>query len=220
MPGRTIPMTDSLYDYLCAHGTREPEILRRLRAETATIPMAGMLISPDQGQFMALLIELIGARRTLEVGTFTGYSALAVALALPPDGRVTACDVSEEWTSIGRRYWTEAGVAHKIDLRLAPATETLAALLADGQAGSFDFAFIDADKTNYAAYFDHAVDLVRPGGLIAIDNVLWNGAVIDPKKTSADTLAIRAVNRKVHADERVTIAMLPIGDGLTLARKR
>ena len=159
MPGRTIPMTDSLYDYLCAHGTREPEILRRLRAETATIPMAGMLISPDQGQFMALLIELIGARRTLEVGTFTGYSALAVALALPPDGRVTACDVSEEWTSIGRRYWAEAGVAHKIDLRLAPATETLAALLAGGQAGSLHFAFIHADKTNYAAYFVHAVDL-------------------------------------------------------------
>jgi caffeoyl-CoA O-methyltransferase len=179
-----------------------------------------MQISPEQGQFMALLVELIGARRILEVGTFTGYSALAVALALPPDGRVITCDINEEMTAIARRYWAEAGVADKIDLRLAPAIDTLDELLAEGQAGQFDFAFIDADKTNYLAYYERTLELLRSGGLIAIDNVLWNGAVADPERQDDDTSAIRALNEAVHADDRVSLSLLPISDGLTLARKR
>jgi caffeoyl-CoA O-methyltransferase len=179
-----------------------------------------MQISPDQGQFMALLIHLLGARRTLEIGVFTGYSSLAVALALPEDGRIIACDVHEEWTSVARRYWREAGVEKKIDLRLRPALETLDALIAGGEGGRFDFAFIDADKQNYANYFERALVLVRPGGLIAIDNVLWSGRVIDPAVRDADTLAIRAFNEKLHGDERVWLSMLPVRDGLTLACKK
>ena len=179
-----------------------------------------MQIGPDQGQFMALLVELMGARNTLEVGTFTGYSALAMALALPNDGRLVACDVSEEWTAIGRPYWEEAGVADKIDLRLAPALETLDALLAEGLAGTFDFAFIDADKEGYEAYFERALELIRPGGLIALDNTLWEGKVLDPQVTDVNTEAIRRINTKLARDERVTLSLLPIGDGLTLARKR
>jgi caffeoyl-CoA O-methyltransferase len=220
MSRQTLNLTDRLYDYLLDVSLREPPLLARLREETAKVPMAEMQISPEQGQFMALLVELIGARRTLEVGTFTGYSALAVALALPPEGRVITCDINEEMTAIARRYWTEAGVAGKIDLRLAPAVDTLDGLLADGQAGQFDFAFIDADKTNYLAYYERTLGLLRSGGLIAVDNVLWNGAVADPKRQDDDTSAIRAFNEALHADERVSLSLLPISDGLTLARKR
>jgi predicted O-methyltransferase YrrM len=194
--------------------------MRRLREETATLDRARMQIGPEQGQFMALLVELIGARRALEVGTFTGYSALAVARALPDDGRLIACDVSAEWTSIGRPYWEEAGVAHKIDLRLAPAIETLDALLDEGRAETFDFVFIDADKTGYDAYYERALSLIHAGGLITLDNTLWEAKVVDPEITDADTEAIRAINKKLAADERVTLSMVPIGDGLTLARKR
>jgi caffeoyl-CoA O-methyltransferase len=179
-----------------------------------------MQISPEQGQFMALLVELMGARKTLEVGTFTGYSALVVALALPADGRVVACDVSEEWTSVARRYWDEAGVAHKIDLRLGPAWKTLESLLDEGRRHDFDFAFIDADKVNYDAYYELALELVRPGGLIAVDNTLWHGKVIDPAVTDDDTEAIRRLNAKLESDERVTLSLVPIGDGLSLARRR
>jgi predicted O-methyltransferase YrrM len=219
MANRTLDLTDQLYDYLLRVSLREPAILAELRAETAKLPGAGMQIGPEQGQFMALLVELIGAKRTLEVGTFTGYSALAVALALPPEGRVTACDVSEEYTRVARRYWAKAGVEHKVELKLGPALDTLGTLLAGGAAGSFDFAFIDADKNNYDGYYEQALQLLRPGGLIAIDNVLWGGDVVDPKKRDPDTLAIRALNEKLKSDERVSISLVPIGDGLTLARK-
>jgi caffeoyl-CoA O-methyltransferase len=219
MSRRSIQLTEKLEAYVQAVSLREPEVLRRLREETASMPMAGMQISPEQGQFMALLVRLIGARRYLEVGTFTGYSALAVALALPKDGRVVACDVSREWTAIGERYWREAGVASKIELRLAPAIETLDALIA-AKAPAFDFAFIDADKENYDAYYERALKLVRRGGLIAIDNVLWSGSVINPAKRDADTTAIRALNTKLLKDERIDLSLLPIGDGLTLAVPR
>jgi predicted O-methyltransferase YrrM len=221
MAGRALELDDRLYGYLIAQGTRETALQRRLREEThATVRAAGMQIGPEQGQLMGLLVRLIGARRALEIGTFTGYSALAVALALPADGRLLCCDVNAEWTAIARRYWDEAGVAGKIELRLAPALETLAALRRDGQDGSFDFAFIDADKTNYDGYYEHALGLVRRGGLILIDNVLWGGAVADPKDRSADTKALRALNTKLRNDERIDLAMLPIGDGVTMARVR
>ena len=179
-----------------------------------------MQICPEQGALMGLLMGLIGARRTLEVGVYTGYSSLAVALALPEDGTITACDVNEAWTEVARRYWDEAGVAGKIDLRLAPALTTLDALLAEGRADSYDFAFIDADKANYDGYYERALKLVCPGGLIGIDNVLWHGSVIDQAKRDADTEAIRALNRKIHGNSRVTVSMVPIGDGLTLAQRR
>jgi predicted O-methyltransferase YrrM len=217
---RQIALTDELLAYLHKVSLREAEPLRMLREETAKLPMAGMQISPDQGQFMALLVRLIGARRCLEIGTFTGYSSLAVALALPPDGRVVCCDVSEEYTAVARRAWASAGVAAKIELHIAPARVTLDRLREAGQRGSFDFAFIDADKENYDAYYEASLELVRPGGLIAIDNVLWSGAVADTKRQDADTKALRALNLKLHDDERVDISMLPIGDGLTLARIR
>jgi predicted O-methyltransferase YrrM len=220
MSNRTLGLAPELHQYVIAEGVRESAAARRLREETATLPMAVMQISPEQGALMQLLVRLTGARRTLEVGTFTGYSALVVAEALPPDGQVIACDVSEEWTAIGRRWWKEAGVAARIDLRLQPAVKTLDELLAAGGAGSFDFAFIDADKANYDAYYERALRLLRPGGLVGIDNTLWSGAVIDPAKNDADTAAIRALNRKLRADERVDIVLLPVGDGLTLARKR
>jgi caffeoyl-CoA O-methyltransferase len=184
------------------------------------MPHAGMQISPEQGQLMALLVKMLGARRTIEVGVFTGYSALAVALALPADGRVVACDVSEEWTGVARRYWQKAGVANKVDLRLAPALATLDAMLAAGEADRYDFAFIDADKGNYAGYYDRCMKLVRPGGLIAVDNTLWNGWVADAAHAEDDTRAIRAFNDKLHADERIDLSLVPIGDGLTLARRR
>ncbi len=220
MSRRSIELTDALYDYLLANSLREPEILRRLREETATLPAAGMQISPDQGQFMALLVRLMGARRCIEVGTFTGYSALAVMLALPPDGRLIACDVNEKSTAVARRYWQEAGVAERIDLRLAPAVETLDALIAAGGAGTYDFVFIDADKTNYDSYYERALTLLRPGGLIAVDNVLWGGSVIDSTANDSDTEAIRALNAKIASDQRVSCSLLPLGDGLSLALKQ
>jgi predicted O-methyltransferase YrrM len=218
MSRRSIQVTEKLADYIRTVSLREPDVLRRLREETATMRGAGMQISPEQGQFMALLARLIGTERYLEVGTFTGYSALVMALALPAKGRVVACDVSEEWTAVGQRYWREAGVARKIDLRLAPALQTLDALIIE--RASFDFAFIDADKENYDGYYERALKLVRRGGVIAIDNVLWSGAVVDPAKKDADTKAIRALNRKLAKDERVDLSLLPIGDGLTLAVPR
>lgn len=220
MSRRTIQVTDPIYDYMLSVTSREHPLLARLREETARMPGSGMQIAPEQGQLMAFLVALTGARRALEVGVFTGYSSLAVALAMPPEGRLVACDVSESWTAVARRYWEEAGVADKVSLRLGPATDTLEGLLADGQAGGFDFAFIDADKENYGRYYDLALELVRPGGLIAIDNVLWGGAVADPADQDADTQAIRALNARLHHDARIDLTMLPIGDGLTLARKR
>jgi caffeoyl-CoA O-methyltransferase len=220
MASRTLLLTDPLYAYLLEVSLREPPLLAQLRAETEALPLSAMQIAPEQGQFMALLTELIGARHTLEVGTFTGYSALCVALALPAEGRIVACDVSEEFTKVARRYWTQAGVEDKIDLRLAPALDTLDSLLEEGKAEAFDFAFIDADKENYDGYYERSLQLVRTGGLIAIDNVLWSGSVIDPDKQDRDTQAIRDLNVKLRQDQRVGLSLLPIGDGLTLARKR
>ncbi|MEH2270986.1 MAG: class I SAM-dependent methyltransferase [Nostoc sp.] len=220
MPKQSIGLDNQLYNYLLSVSLREPEILGKLRQETANHPRSGMQISPEQGQFMSLLVELIGAKKTLEVGVFTGYSSLSVALALPADGKIIACDVSEEFTAIARRYWQEAGVTDKIDLRLAPALETLDQLLATGQAETFDFAFIDADKENYDGYYERSLQLVRPGGLIAIDNVLWSGQVADEQNQDESTQAIRALNEKLHHDERVTLSLVPIADGLTLAIKR
>jgi predicted O-methyltransferase YrrM len=222
MSNRTIQITDAVYDYILSVSSREPDLLARLRRETAekTGDRFNMQISPEQGQFMQLLVKLVGARKALEVGVFTGYSSLSVALALPEDGRLVACDVSEEWTSIARRYWVEAGVADKIDLRLAPALETLDALAANGEAGTYDFAFIDADKDNYDGYYERALALLRPGGLVAIDNTLWSGRVADPNDADPTTRTIGALNAKLHADERVDLSLLPVGDGLTLARKR
>jgi caffeoyl-CoA O-methyltransferase len=220
MSARTITLTDELLEYVDGVGVREPEILRRLRAETAPLPEHDMQIGPIQGAFMALLVRLIGATRCLEIGTFTGYSSTVVALALPHDGTLLCCDVSREWTDVARRYWAEAGVADKIELRLAPAVETLDGLLADGQAGSFDFAFIDADKTGYDAYYERALQLVRRGGLIAIDNTLQHGRVVDPQSESDNVRAVRALNEKIHADDRVEMVLLPLADGLTLIRPR
>lgn len=220
MSTRTLNLDDRLYAYLQANSLREPDVLRRLRAETAQLPMARMQISPEQGQFMALLAELIGAKKAVEIGTFTGYSSLAVMLAMGAEGRMICCDVSDEYTRIARRYWQEAGVADRITLKLAPALETLDALLANGEAGSVDFAFIDADKASYDAYYERCLQLLRPGGLIAIDNVLWGGAVADPADRDESTLALRALNAKLHRDERISLSMVPIGDGVTLARKR
>ena len=216
---RTLTIDDQLYQYVLAHAQREHPAQAALREATRTHAHAGMQISPDQGQFMALLIKLLGARRTIEVGTFTGYSALAVALALPDDGRVLACDISDEYTRIGRPFWQQAGVEHKIDLVLAPALRTLDARLAAGEAGSYDFAFIDADKSNYDAYYERCLKLVRAGGLIALDNMLWSGAVARPAK-DADTAALQQLNAKLHRDERIDLTLLTVGDGLTLARKR
>ena len=208
-----------LSDYLHSVSLREPEILTQLRQETAQHPMGKMQIAPEQGQFMALLVQLIGAKKTLDVGVFTGYSSLVVALALPPDGKVVACERSEEYGAIARRWWQQAGVADKIDLHIAPAQETLARLLATGQTDTFDFVFIDADKSNYDNYYEQALQLVRPGGLIAIDNVLWSGRVADPQVQDNRTKKIRAFNHKLHQDTRISLSLVPIGDGLTLARK-
>jgi predicted O-methyltransferase YrrM len=217
---KATPLNDRLYEYLLSVSVREPDVLVKLREETAQMPMSVMQIAPDQGAFMAFLVQLMGAKKTLEVGVFTGYSSLCVALALPPEGKIVACDVSQDYTDIARRYWQLAGVVQKIDLRIAPALETLDRLLAQGQAGTFDFAFIDADKGNYDNYYERSLQLIRPGGLIAIDNVLWGGSVVDPQKQDEDTLAIRALNAKLHQDERVTLSLLSIADGLTLALKR
>lgn len=220
MSKKTIQITDELYDYLLSVSLREPGILRELREETATMPKANMQVSPEQGQFMALLIELLGAQKTLEVGVFTGYSALWVALALPPAGRLVACDINPDWTAVAQRYWQQAGVANKIDLRLGPAIQTLDQLIEGGETGTFDFAFIDAQKEEYEDYYQRSLELLRPGGLIAVDNVLRNGRVIDSSFTDEDTSAIRAFNLARLEDERVTLSMVPIADGLTLARKR
>ena len=220
MSNRTISMTDGLYAYLLDASLREQPLLKRLRDETAGHPQARMQISPEQGQFMQLLVKLMGARHCIEVGVFTGYSSLAVAQVLPADGRILACDISEEFTSVARRYWKEAGVAGKIELKLAPATRTLDEHLAAGEANTYDLAFIDADKANYANYYERILKLLRPGGLVLVDNVLWSGRVLDADDRSEDTVAIRAFNELLHHDERVDLSLLPIGDGLTLARKR
>ena len=216
---RTLQIDDQLFQYVLAHSVREHPAQAALREATRTHRYAGMQIAADQGQLMALLIKLLGARRTIEIGTFTGYSALAVALALPDEGRVLACDISDEYTRIGRPFWQQAGVDHKIELVLAPAQETLDARLAAGQAGTYDFAFIDADKANYDNYYERCLALVRAGGLIAFDNMLWGGAVARPAK-DADTAALQALNAKLQCDERIDHALLTVGDGLALARKR
>lgn len=220
MSNRTINLDENLYGYLLDVSLREADLLRALREETARLPNANMQIAPEQGQFMALLVQLSGARKVIEVGVYTGYSSLAVAMALPPDGYLLACDVSEEYTSVARRYWQQAGIGHKIDLHLAPAVETLDSLIEQGQTADFDFAFIDADKENYDAYYERCLALLNTGGLIAVDNVLWGGSVINPDKQDVDTRAIRTFNEKLFADDRVDISLVPIGDGLTLARKR
>ena len=219
MSRRTLTVDDDLYRYLVEHSLREHPAQAALRAATRTHRHAGMQISPEQGALMALLVKLIGARRTIEVGVFTGYSALSVALALPDDGRLLACDIDRDYAAIGEPYWAAAGVAHKIDLAIGPALGTLDARLAAGEAGRYDFAFIDADKRGYDAYYERCLRLVRPGGLIAIDNVLWSGAVARPARDD-DTAALQTLNTKLHGDARIDLAMLPIGDGLTLARKR
>jgi len=209
-----------LDDYILKTGLREHPAQKALRAATAKMPRGGMQIGAPQGALMALLVEAIGAKRCIEIGVFTGYSALSVALALPADGRLIACDVSEDYTAVGRKFWQSAGVAAKIDLRIAPALETVSALLAAGEAGRFDFAFIDADKTNYDAYYEGCLKLLRPGGLIAVDNVLWGGSVADPLKKDADTRAIKRLNAKIRKDERVSMCLVPVSDGVTLALKR
>jgi caffeoyl-CoA O-methyltransferase len=219
MTARTLNLTDKLYRYVLDHSLREHPVQAALRDVTGEHCYAGMQISPEQGQFMALLVKLMGARHTIEVGVFTGYSALTVALALPDDGRLLACDISDEFTQVGKPFWEEAGVAHKIELKLGPAQKTLDARLAAGEAGQYDFAFIDADKSRYDGYYESCLQLVRSGGLIAIDNTLWGGQVASPS-TDADTLALQALNTKLHADERVDLSLLPFSDGLTLARKR
>ncbi|MEX2632356.1 MAG: class I SAM-dependent methyltransferase [Tistlia sp.] len=220
MSRRTIEVTDALYDYILETSLREPPILAELREETATMRGGGMQISPEQGQLMGLLAELIGARRYLEVGTFTGYSSLAVALAMGPEGRLTCCDLSESYTEVARRYWRKAGVAERVDLRLGPALETLDEAIAAGESGSYDYAFVDADKESYQGYLERCHTLLRSGGLLGLDNVLWGGSVVDPAKDDADTRAIRALNAALKEDPRWTISLVPIGDGLTLARKR
>ncbi|MEM6502262.1 MAG: class I SAM-dependent methyltransferase [Cyanobacteria bacterium P01_C01_bin.89] len=216
MVNKVIKLNPALYNYLLSVSLREPDILAQLRQDTNS----GMQIAPDQGQFMALLIRLMGAKNILEIGTFTGYSALWMALALPPDGSLITCDIREKCREFGPSYWQAAGVADKIDLRIAPALDTLNELLEAGRAGTFDFAFIDADKTNYPHYYEKCLELIRPGGVIAIDNVLWGGAVAKPWNTSPDTVALRQLNQFLHNDDRIDLSMLPISDGLTLALKQ
>ena len=220
MSSRNNNIPDELYNYILANSLRDRPELKALRDETALMPMAGMQISPDQGQFMALLVKAMGARKVIEVGTFTGYSALVVAGALPADGKLVACDVSEEYTSVGHPHWNKAGLALKIDLRLGPAVETLDVMIAAGESGQYDMAFIDADKKNYGLYYESCLTLLRPGGLILVDNVLWGGRVADPAEQDESTQAIRALTKKMHADERIDFSMLPVGDGLSLAVKR
>ena len=220
MSSKTLSIDDTVYQYLLDHSLRETEASQQLRKKTLKLEGANMQVSPEQGQFMRLLIELMGAEKAIEVGTFTGYSALQVALALPQHGTLVACDLSDEWASIGVPFWTQDQVEHKIDLRIGPAMDTLSALITEGQSGTYDFAFIDADKVNYLKYYELCLTLLRPGGLVAIDNVIWGGSVADPTVSDPSTDAIRALNTFVAQDERVSMSMLPIGDGLTLARKR
>lgn len=220
MTRRTLQLTDRLYDYLLSVSLREPEVLTRLRAETASHARAEMQISPEQGQFMRFLMRLIEARRTLELGVFTGYSALSAALALPENGRVVACEIDAAFAEVARRWWKEGGVDGKIELELGPALETLDALLAGGQAGTFDFAFVDADKENYRAYYERCLELVRRGGLILFDNTLWHGEVADPEASGSALEELRALNRLLHQDERIDLSFLPLSDGLTLTRRR
>ena len=219
MTRTSIGLNEKLNDYVVQSGTREHPVAAKLRADTERLPNASMQIAAEQGQLLAMLVKLIDARRCIEIGTFCGYSALWVALALPPDGTVIACDINAEWTAIGQRYWREAGVADKIELRLAPAGETLRALEMDGGTGRYDFVFIDADKSGYEAYYEAALRLLRPGGVIVFDNVLWSGRVTDPAARDADTKALRALNAKIAADTRVDKVMVPMGDGMTVVRK-
>jgi len=218
MTRRTLPITDVIENYVFAHA-RESPVAARLREETAKLPQAGMQIGPDEAALLALLVRSIGAARCIEVGTFTGYSALALATALPEHGKLVCCDISAEWTPIARRYWIEAGVAAHIDLRLAPALDTLRSLLAQGR-DRYDFVFIDADKSNYGAYYETCLELLRPGGLIALDNMLWAGRVADPQHHDADTDAIRKLNAKIDSDTHVDASLITIGDGVMLVRKR
>lgn len=219
MSNRTLNLNDNIYHYLLDHSLRESPLLKQLRDETAKLEMARMQIAPEQGQFLNLLIKLLGARQIIEIGVFTGYSALCMAEALPGNGRLVACDINKEWTDMAQRYWQQAQVHKKIELLLAPADKTLQKLIDNGNANSFDFAFIDADKTNYLTYYEQCLKLIRQGGIIAIDNTLWNGSVADSSIDDADTRAIRELNDTLHSDSRVDISLLPIGDGLTLARK-
>ncbi|HJS76256.1 MAG TPA: class I SAM-dependent methyltransferase [Burkholderiales bacterium] len=218
MAGRAPFLPKKISRYIAEHAVREPEILRELRAATSSLPNAGMQIGADQGQFMALLVQAMGARNCLEIGTFTGYSALAVALAIPENGRIVCCDISEEWTAIGRSFWQKAGVDRKIDLRIGPALRTLDELRKETR--NFDFVFIDADKTNYANYYEACLPMLRPGGILAVDNTLWSGWVAARGHHDDDTVALRKFNDKLHADDRVEIALLPLGDGVTLALKK
>ena len=221
MSGKTLNLSDELYDYLLSVSVHESDLLTRLREETAKDDLTRrMQITPDQGRFMAFIAELIGAKRVIEIGVSTGYSSLVTAMALPDDGYIVACDISQEWTSIAERYWEEAGVSQKIDLRIAPALDTLKKLIAEGQENTFDFVFIDADKTNYENYYENCLRLLRVGGVIILDNVLWGGSVIDKNDNAEDTRAIRAINEKIYSDKRVSMTMLPVADGLTLAMKR
>ncbi len=220
MTNRTIQIDDRLHRYLLDHSLRETGVMKKLRDVTAGHEMARMQIGPEQGQFMALLVELMGASQIIEIGTFTGYSALVMACALPHEGKLICCDISDEYTSLGRPFWQQAGVESKIDLRIAPALETLDRLIEEGQAGRFDMAFIDADKPAYDDYYERSLVLLRHGGLVLFDNMLWDGKVADARVDDADTVAIRKLNQKLHADDRVSLSMVPIGDGLTLALKR
>lgn len=220
MSRTTHGLTEAVQNYIATVGIRPTPVQTALRDATTALPQAGMQICPEQGHFMALLIKLIDAKRCIEVGTFTGYSALMVAEALPEDGTLVCCDISDEFTSVGKPFWKEAEVDLKIDLRLGPAIETLDSLIAENQEGTFDFGFIDADKSNYDDYYERILELVRPGGLIGVDNTIWYGRVADPDENDADTTALKALNQKIHDDERVDMVLLPIGDGLTLCRKR
>jgi len=220
MSNQTISITDSIYKYLCENSLREDEVLSSLRAYTYRMEQRNMQISPEQGQFMQLLIKLMGAKNTIEIGVFTGYSSLCVALALPLDGKIIACDISTKYTDIAEKYWKDANVRNKIDLRIGPALDTLQKLIDKGLSNTFDFSFIDADKINYDNYYELSLKLLRPGGLIAIDNVLWSGDVVDERINDIDTESIRSLNKKIYIDKRVDISILPIGDGLTLALKK
>jgi predicted O-methyltransferase YrrM len=220
MTKKTLGLPDDLHDYVLQVGLREPPVLARLREETAPHPRSMMQIAPEQGAFIGLVAEMLGARRCLEIGTFTGYSSVALALTLPEDGLLICCDVSDEYTAVARRYWEEAAVADRVELRLGPAVDTLDAMLEAGEAGTFDLAFIDADKRSYVAYYERCIDLLRPGGVVMLDNVLYGGDVIRSGVTDEDTQGIRDVNERIAGDHRVTHVLLPFADGMTLARKR